>query len=294
MENLERRIAGLPIWQGKPKLSPLLGGLSNLSFLAEDRAGKFVVRSGKDYPFHHVFRDRELMSARAAYAAGFAPEVVYAEPGLMVSRFIDGKVFGETDVRDNLERVALLLRGFHDRMPLTVTGTAFIFWAFHVVRDYANTLKGSSNPLTARLPELLKINSELEAAQTALPIKFGHNDLLPANIIDDGKRLWLIDFEYAGFGTAMFDLAGVSSNAGFDTAQSEALLDIYFGSTPDTGLMASQAGMQCASLLREALWALVSEMYLNVPGADYDAYARQNFTRFDAALTSYRTLFSKD
>ena len=42
----------------------------------------------------------------------------------------------------------------------------------------------------------------------------------------------MIDFEYAGFGTAMFDLAGVASNAGFDADQAEALLTAYFGAPP--------------------------------------------------------------
>ena len=228
------------------------------------------------------------MTARAAHAAGFAPEIVYAEPGLVVSRFIDGRVFGEAEVRANIERIARLLRRFHEEMPALVTGAGFMFWVFHVIRDYAHTLKASRNPLARRLPELLQLNAELEQAQAPLRIIFGHNDLLPANIIDDGTRLWLIDFEYAGFNTAMFDLAGLASNAGFDAAQSEALLADYFGAPADDDLRRSHAAMQCASLLREALWSLVSEMHLSAPGADYDAYARQNFERFDAALAAYR------
>jgi thiamine kinase-like enzyme len=290
---LEGRIAGLSIWQGAPTIAPLVGGLSNASFVVTDMVGKFVARSGTDYPFHHVFRDRELMTARAAHSAGFAPEIIYAEPGLTVSRFIEGKVFDETDVRANIERVAEIVRRFHEEMPAGLTGPGFAFWVFHVVRDYANTLRESRNPLAARLPELLAINAELEAAQMPLRIVLGHNDLLPANIIDDGTRLWLIDFEYAGLSTPMFDLAGLASNAGFDAAQSEALVSAYFGRAPDGELRASHAAMQCASLLREALWALVSEMYLSAPGADYDAYARQNFDRFDAALAAYRTTYTK-
>ena len=290
---LEARIAALPIWQGAPTVEPLVGGLSNASFVVTDNAGKFVVRAGKDYPFHHVFRDRELMTARAAQAAGLAPEIVHAEPGLMVSRFIEGQVFDEADVRANIGRVADIVRRFHQQISAGITGPAFAFWVFHVVRDYANTLKDSGNPLVRRLPELLAINAELEAAQMPLRIVFGHNDLLPANIIDDGKRLWLIDFEYAGFNTAMFDLAGLASNAGFDAAQSDALLAAYFGTPPDDGVRASHAAMQCASLLREALWALVSEMHLSAPGADYNAYALQNFARFDAALAAYRTRYTK-
>ena len=292
MGELEGRIAGLPIWRGKARIEPLLGGLSNISFVVSDTAGKYVVRTGVDYPFHHVLRTREVMTARAAHALGFAPEIVHDEPGLMVSRFIEGKVFSEADMRANIEPVARLVRRFHDEMPSAVTGPAFMFWVFHVVRDYAHTLDASSNPLTARLPQLLEANTELEAAQLALPIKFGHNDLLPANVIDDGARLWLIDFEYAGFNTAMFDIAGLASNAGFSPEQSDALLAAYFGVPPSLEIRRSHAAMQCASLLREALWGLVSELYLRTPGVDFDAYAKLNFDRFDAALESFRGNFS--
>ncbi|MEX0627985.1 MAG: phosphotransferase family protein, partial [Cucumibacter sp.] len=264
-----------------------------VSFIATDAGGKYVVRMGQDYPFHHVFRDRELMTARAARAGGFAPEVVYDEPGLMVSRFIEGKVFTDADVRANITPIARLIRRFHDEMPGKVTGAAYNFWVFQVIRDYANALKASRNSLTARLPELLDANDELEVAQMALAVKFGHNDLLPANIIDDGTRLWLIDFEYAGFNTAMFDLAGLASNAGFDSAQSEALLTAYFDEAPSEELRRSHVAMQCASLLREGLWSLVSEMFLSAPGADYGAYAKQNFARFDAAIASYRDTYAK-
>ena len=292
MGELEGRIAGLPIWQGKPRIEPLVGGLSNISFLVTDAAGKYVARTGADYPFHHVLRAREVMTARAAYAKGFAPEVTYSEPGLMVSRFIDGQVFSEADMRANIEPVARLVRRFHDDMPSGGTGPAFMFWVNHVIRDYAHTLEASTSPLTARLPQLLVANAELEAAQIALPIRFGHNDLLPANVIDDGRRLWLIDFEYAGFNTAMFDIAGLASNAGFSPEQSDALLAAYFGVPPSLDIRRSHAAMQCASLLREALWGLVSELYLRTPGVDFDAYAKLNFDRFDAALESFRGNFS--
>ncbi len=85
-------------------------------------------------------------------------------------------------------------------MPAHVSGPGFIFWPFHVIRDYARQLAASRH--AAALPGYLALAAELEAAQMPLPIVFGHHDLLPANILDDGARLWLIDFEYAGFGTA--------------------------------------------------------------------------------------------
>jgi thiamine kinase-like enzyme len=143
------------------------------------------------------------------------------------------------------------------------------------------------------LPRYLALAEELEAAQAPLPVIFGHNDLLPANILDDGKRLWLIDFEYAGFNTAMFDLAGTTSNAGFSPDQTDEFLAAYFGQLPTAEIKRSHAAMQCASLLREAMWSMVSELHLSAPGADYETYTQENLGRLDKALDHYRTKYGK-
>lgn len=285
------QIEALPIWNGPVEISPLMGGISNESWLVTDREGGHVVRLGKDYPFHHVLRERELMTARAAQEASFAPAVEYAEPGIMVCRHLRARTYAEADVRANIERIAAIMRAFHERMPHHVSGPGFMFWPFHVVRDYARTLREGGSRMTEHLPAYLAMADELEAAQAPLPIVFGHNDLLPANLLDDGERLWLIDFEYAGFSTAMFDLAGLSSNAGFSAEESETLLAAYFGRTPDDELRRSLAAMQCASLLREAMWSMVSELYLDAPGTDYVAYTAENLRRLDAALDAYRTRY---
>ncbi len=293
MTDAEARIRALPIWQGPVEWAPLKGGLSNESFTVRDARGKYVARFGRDFAFHHVFREREVMAARAAHAAGFAPEVIHAEPGVMVSRFIEGRTFAAEDVRANIPRVAAIVRDFHEAMPAHVSGPAFLFWPFHVIRDYARTLEAAGSRMTPRLPEFLGLAAEMERAQVPMPIVYGHHDFLPANVIDDGTRLWLIDFEYAGFGTAMFDLAGVASNAGFDGAEAEELLEAYLGRPPDDALRQSHAAMQCASLLREAMWSMVSELHLDAPGVDYLAYTQENLDALDAALDSYRAAYGE-
>jgi thiamine kinase-like enzyme len=289
----EARIARLPCWNGSFAFEPLKGGLSNDSFVVTDASGRHVVRFGKDYPFHHVYRDRELMSARAAHEAGFAPRVEYAEPGVMVATFLEAKTFSPADVVAERLRVAELLRRFHAAMPHHVSGAGFIFWAFHVIRDYARTLDAGGSRMKPELTRYLTLANELEAAQAPLPIVFAHNDLLPSNILDDGERLWLIDFEYAGFSTAMFDLAGASSNAGFTDEQSEEFLAAYCGAEPSPAIRRSMAAMQCASLLREAMWSMVSELYLSAPGADYVTYTAENLERLEAALSSYTETYGK-
>ncbi|WP_411035924.1 phosphotransferase [Shinella sp. BYT-45] len=290
---VEDRIRALPCWRGRIEIAPMKGGISNESYLVSDGAGRHVVRFGKDYPFHHVFRERELMTARAAHAAGFGPEVRYAEPGVMVSAYLGAKTFAAKDVAAGRRRVAELLRRFHAEMPAKVSGAAFLFWPFHVVRDYARTLEAGGSRMVPHLPGYLALAAELEAAQVPLPIVFGHNDLLPANILDDGNRLWLIDYEYAGFSTAMFDLAGATSNAGLPPEEAEDFLHAYFGGTPDPAIRRSHAAMQCASLLREAMWSMVSELHLAAPGADYAGYTGENLDRLEKALDRYRTTYGK-
>lgn len=283
------KIIALPIWDGAVEIAPLLGGISNESWLVTDGRGRHVVRFGKDYPFHHVLREREVMTARAAEVAGFAPALEFSAPGVMVSRYLGAKTYGAADVRANIVPVARLIRAFHDEMPRHVSGPGFMFWPFHVVRDYARTLRDGNSRMQPHLASYLALADELEAAQVSLPIVFGHNDLLPANLLDDGERLWLIDFEYAGFSTAMFDLAGLSSNAGFTADESELLLETYFGAAPNQPLRRALAAMQCASLLREAMWSMVSEIHLDAPGTDYVAYTKDNLDRLEAALDAYRS-----
>lgn len=288
-----QRIRDLPCWTGEVKVAPLTGGLSNESHLVTDGAGQHVVRFGVDYPFHHVDRSREIATARAAHAAGFAPAVEYSAPGVMVSEFITAKTWAEPDMATNPERLADLLRRFHTQMPAHVTGTGFMFWVFHVIRDYARTLQVGQSAWAAEMPSFLELAQEMESVQVPLPIIFGHNDLLAANILEDDDRLWLIDFEYAGFSTALFDLAGAASNSGMNDVQSRALLSCYFGEDLTPALLQSFDAMKCASLLREAMWSMVSELHLKTPGVDFKEYALENLSRLNTALADYRSLYGE-
>lgn len=281
------RLRALPCWRGDITAEPLHGGLSNESWKVTDAQGVHVVRFGRDFPFHHVDRTREVMTARAAHAAGFGPAVEYAAPGVSVGQFITGNTWGAADVRAAPDRVGDLLWRFHQTMPAHVSGAGFIFWPFHVIRDYARTIAAGGSPFAPHLPGYLELATGLEAAQIPMPVVFGHHDLLPANFLDDGRRLWLIDYEYAGFGTAMFDLAGAASNAGMDHVETDALLHAYFGHPPADDFRRAFDAMQSASLLREAMWAMVSDLHLSAPGADYRSYAHENLDKLTASLSAF-------
>ncbi|MBL8599176.1 MAG: phosphotransferase [Devosia sp.] len=271
IDHIRDDVAALPLWDGRPVFEALPGGISNLSFVATDRSGKYAVRLTRDFPFHNVYRAREVAVARAAHAAGFAPEVVYAEPGLMISRFLDARPLKPEDVRRDIARIVELLLRFHREMQAPIGDYAFDVFA--VNRGYMDAL-GST--------EWTTLNERLEAMQGSLAPVFAHHDLLAGNILDDGTRLWLIDFEYSGSGSPMFDLANLSSNAGFSATERDMLLRTYFGSGGD--FMRAHRAMEAASLLREALWSLVSARHINERDVDYVAYAEVNFARLRDVL----------
>ena len=276
MTELEEKVAISRAGRAPSSSAPLKGGLTNLSFVVTDGGEKFVVRCGDDIPVHHVFRDRERAASMAAFEAGLSPEIVHAEPGITVLRFIDGRTFEEADLRANVGRLATLLRECHANVGRHVRGPANTFWVFHVIRDYVAPVGAD--------PRYLGVADRLEQAQVPLPIVFGHHDLLPGNFMDDGRRLWLIDWEYGGFGTAMFDLANLSSNGVFDAAEDTALLDAYFAGKADGDLRRAFDAMKAASALREALWAMVSDVHLRTPGVDYKAHAADYLARFEKLM----------
>ncbi len=286
-----RRVAGLPIWSGPVAPQPLSGGISNRNFVVEDRGRRAVVRVGGDKLVHGVLRASEHAASRAAHAAGVSPAVVYAEADILVLEFIEGVTLTAEQVRDpqNLDRLVQLIRRCHNEIPRHLRGPAAMFWVFHVVRDYAHTLVAGKSAHVASLPQLLQRAEALEAAIGPIDVVFGHNDLLAANFIDDGQRLWLFDWEYSGFNSPLFDLGGLASNSEFCEAHTRALLASYFGREPDDALMRQAAAMTAASLLREAMWSMVSEIHSEL-AFDYSGYTAENMTRFEAAYAKFQTL----
>lgn len=286
-----RQAAALPLWSDPVEPSDLRGGLSNVNFVVEDAGKKYVIRIGGDNEMHGVVRKNELAASRAAYAAGVAPRVAYAEPGVLVLDFIEGRTFTPEDVRDprNLDRVVKLVTRTHREIPKYLRGPGVLFWVFHVVRDYAHTLSEASSADLAHIRNLLARSEELERVIGPIDLVFGHNDLLAANILDDGKRLWLVDWEYAGFNSPLFDLGGLASNSELPLTLRTAMLEAYFGRKVDDELNFRFAAMTAASLLRETMWSMVSEIYSQV---DYDfaTYTAENLARFEKAYSAFKAM----
>jgi thiamine kinase-like enzyme len=280
------RASRLSCWSGPVEPEILKGGITNANILVRHGGERYVVRIAVDIPVHGIMRFNELAASRAAHAAGLSPEVVYAEPGAMVLRYIDGRTLTPELVREPamLDRIVDLVKRCHTEIPRHLRGPALIFWVFHVVRDYAASLRDLDSPHVHRLPQLMDYAGRLERLVGAIDLVYGHNDLLAGNLIDDGSRLWLIDWDYAGFNTPLFDLGGLASNNELSGEQEKWLLHRYFG-RHDTDLERRFAAMRCASLLRESLWSMISEKASTID-FDYAAYTQTNLARFEAAYAA--------
>jgi len=126
------------------------------------------------------------------------------------AEYIDSTPLAEADLSDaaTLGRVMDLIKRAHVRIPEHLRGPALSFSVFHILRDYAATLREQGSAHQARLGGLLQHAAALERAVGAVDLALGHNDLLPANILRAGQKYWLIDWEYDGFNSPLFDLGG--------------------------------------------------------------------------------------
>jgi thiamine kinase-like enzyme len=286
-----RRIADLALWRGKIHIEILPGGLSNRNFVVHDGDDSYVARLvGGDDPAHGIVRAREIAVSRAAHRAGIAPELVHAEPGLLVLRLVTGRTLTAAEVADEamLRRIAALLRRCHSEVAGHLRGPAPCFWVFHALRDYLAALAGHGTP-SGQIERLRAIVDALEEAVGPTRLALTHNDLMPGNLIDDGEKLWLIDWEYAGFGAPLFDLASLVVDNALDAAAEETLLAAYFRRAPSATLRRRFAAMRSAAALREALWARVQQIHATLD-FDYAGYAETHEACFERSYADFRAL----
>ncbi|HUX74230.1 MAG TPA: choline/ethanolamine kinase family protein [Steroidobacteraceae bacterium] len=287
-------ILALPCWSGPIAIDVLAGGMTNRNFRVSDRTGqRYVVRIGRDIPEHGIMRFNEFAAARAAYSSGIGPEVMHAADGILVSRFVEGAVLTSEQVRERrmLGRITALLRRCHDEIPRHFQGPALMFWVFQVIRGYCRLLRTrGAAPPDLDLALLTRAAERLERALGPVSIVFAHNDLLAANLIDDGQRLWLIDWDYAGFNSPLFDLANLAANNELTPELQAALLEAYFGGPVSADSRRGFAALMCASLLRETLWAAVCGLTSTI-AFDYGRYGDDYRQRFERQWQEFETLY---
>ena len=227
-----------------------------------------------------IDRAIEAEATRLAASAGVGPEVVafLPGPGVLVTRFIPGRpVSPEAGrQRDSLLRIAAALRAVHAAGYVEKT-----FSPFRAVRDYWVTAGRHGVTIPDAFAPAMAIADEVEAALPVFRPAFCHNDLLNANFIDDGARIRVVDWEYAGMGDVFFDLGNFATNHELDAAGEQALLAAYFGACAEHDLARLRL-MRVMSDFREAMWGVVQQG-ISTLDFDFRAYTAKHFDRLQAA-----------
>ena len=265
---------------GELTFTALSGGITNRNFLVNGAAGgRLVVRlAGNDTHLLGISREVEHAATVAAAGVGVGPEVVaFIRPeGYLVTRFIEGQPIPVAEMRTpaRLRAVGETLRRIHDGPAIPG-----LFVPFRIVEAYRALAlaRGVAIPPEYELASAISRRIELACLTSPLELRPCHNDLLNANFIDDGARLRIVDWEYAGMGDPFFDLGNFSINHELDTEADALLLGAYAGEIRRS-LLARLTLMRVLSDFREAMWGVLQQG-ISTLDVDFVAYAAEHFDR---------------
>ncbi|MDQ1640656.1 MAG: hypothetical protein QOJ90_7 [Actinomycetota bacterium] len=270
--DIEDLLDRVPSLAGRPRsVERLPGGLTNTNVKVTLPTGCVVARiSSKDSALLSIDREAEHRNSLAAAASGAAPDVVdYApEHGVLVVRYIVGRTYTPADLldEDNLERSVAAVRLLH-------SGPRFVneFDMFRVQRDYLEIVRSHGFRLPAGyldyMPEVERIDAALRDRQAeTVPC---NNDLLAGNFIDDGNRVWLIDYEYSGNNDACFELGNIWSEADLPLGHLGELVRLYYGRE----LPSMVARARLLGLMAKYGWTLWAAIQSAKSELDFDFWA---------------------
>jgi thiamine kinase-like enzyme len=270
---------------GPRQVTELPGGLTNRNFKITMQSGQFVARvASKGSELLAIDRDHEYRNSVRAAAAGVGAPVIEYRPdlGVLVLGYIEGQTFGNADVAkpDNLGRVARACRALHGAERFDGD-----FDMFAIQRRYRAAVAEHGIPIPAGYDEL---SGAFGAAERALAVRAEgtvpcNNDLLAANFIDDGRRLWLIDYEYAGNNDPCFELGNIWAECHLTDDALVALVTEYYGRP----LRNKVARARLLGLAGKYGWTLWGAIQAAVSPIDFDFWA-WGMERFDGAVAGFR------
>jgi thiamine kinase-like enzyme len=282
---IDKVIAAMPGWAGRRiDARPIVAGLTNSNFrVAVDGDPYFVRIPGPGTDLLAVDRANEAFNTRAAAAAGAGPAVIEVldDPPALVLDWLPGRTMSIAAFQEPgmPERIAAVLRRLH-------AGPRFRddFDMFRLTPYYLGVVDDRRIPIPAGYREALPTVDRIERALAVRPIPSVpcHNDLLAENYLDDGERLWIVDYEYSGNNDPTFELGNTAQELGFDAARQEELCAAYFGEATPAHL----ARMRLQMIMSDVGWTLWAAIQAAISTIEYDfwGWAEERWARASAAL----------
>jgi thiamine kinase-like enzyme len=284
-EDLAALLDRIPAVAGRPRtVAELPGGLTNQNLRVTSQGGDHVVRRFRGDPeLLGIDRDAEHHNTVAAAEAGVGPAVVDYRPdlGVMLTEYVDGVTYdNDAFARPGVvERVGRALRQLHEGPRFTGEFDMFARQAHYlqVVHEQGYRL---FDAYEQHDEAFRRVGSALDVhAGPTVPC---NNDLLAGNVIDDGERLWLIDYEYSGNNDACFELGNTSTECDLDADHVEALVAAYFDSVTRVSL----ARVRLQALVSAYGWSLWGAIQSAASEIDFDYHA-WGLERFEKAARGF-------
>lgn len=279
----------VPCLRNRKSVSELSGGLTNRNLLVENSDKKYVARiSSNSSSLLSIDRESEYQNSLLAAQIGVAPPVHCYLPGqgVLVIEFLNGRTFSAKDVSENLPRIAKSCRTLHSAKPFVRD-----FNMFDIQKSYLNIVqeRGFRMP-DSYLSYAPKIEQMFQAMKVldegTVPC---NNDLLPGNFIDDGEKIWIIDYEYSGNNDACFELGNIWAESFLELDALEELVDSYYGAHRPEKV--ARAWLQ--ALLGKYGWTLWASIQSSVSDLDFDFWA-WGMEKYELAQSEFRSdYFSK-
>ena len=278
-------IAAVPAWTGRRVVSaPIAGGLTNRNFRVEvDGVPHFVRIPGTATELLAVDRANELANTRAAADAGVGARVLHHLPewSVIVLEWLDARTMSNAAFQRAGEptRIARSLQRLH-------AGPRFRddFDMVALTARYLGVIDDRGFAVPAGYREHLDAVPRIGAALRArpLPTMPCHNDLLAENYLDDGERLWIVDYEYSGNNDPTFEVGNTAQELEFDEPRLRELVAAYFGdATP-----ALMARCRLQMIMSDVGWTLWAAIQAEISPIDFDfwGWAVQRWTRAEAMI----------
>ncbi|NND93119.1 MAG: phosphotransferase family protein [Granulosicoccus sp.] len=260
-----------------------LGGLTNRVYCVEQPSQEsVVVRLAGEGTADYIDRNVELHNAHQAAAAGVSPDVLYAnvQEGLMITRLVPGietmtpALFAAR--AESVERAGRALKQLH----ASGVSFRFRFELFAMIEEYLGILQHKTIDLPDGYHDIVNRAEPLKAALAVRPVALTpcHCDPLCENFLDDGQRMWIVDWEYSGMNDPWWDLGDLSVEGSFSDEQDMQLLRAYCSGDPAEHEYNRMVIYKAMCDLLWTLWGLIQHADGN-PAEDFWAYAAGRFDR---------------
>ena len=285
--SIEQVLARARTFTGKDlEVSELSGGLTNTNYLVEANGVRHVVRiPGRSTELLAIDRENERHNAKAAATTGVSPRVIEVLPEweVMILEFVEGETMNGERLRspEQARRMAESLRRLHDAPPFHKD-----FDMFRLTEFYLAVCDEHAVRIPDGFRDRLDRVSEIERCFAVHPVATVpcHNDLLAENYIDDGRQLWIVDFEYSGNNDPCFELGDTAQECEFDQDLRAVLCEAYFGGMREDRL----ARMNLQALMADVGWTLWAAIQAKISTIEFDfwGWALERWERATAIFDS--------